>query len=219
MLGKEFMIVVVVVFSALSFTLGYFVGKSGTDGGTANLSRAQEIVPLPQKQEPAVLPLAQDIPVPENALLDEEKDKEHLQPQRDEVPAVVETKEAGPAKSLQPGKEKTRAQAASKQVSEEAHQKAVVKKNSADRESKKPDGPVYTVQIGAFKSSGEAESCRKKLAKNKLKTYVITATNSKKEKIFKVRTGEFSDRKSAEVLALKLSKTEKLKTFVTIKNG
>ncbi len=29
LLGKEFIIVVVVIFSALSFTLGYFVGKSG----------------------------------------------------------------------------------------------------------------------------------------------------------------------------------------------
>jgi hypothetical protein len=48
-LGKEFMIVVVVVFSALSFTLGYFVGKGGMDRKPENLSQASEITPLPQK--------------------------------------------------------------------------------------------------------------------------------------------------------------------------
>ena len=39
LLGKEFMIVVVVLFSALSFTLGYFVGKSGIDGNPGILRR------------------------------------------------------------------------------------------------------------------------------------------------------------------------------------
>ncbi len=150
--------------------------------------------------------------------MNEEKAEEQVQPQQKETPVIVETKEAEPAKSLQPVKEKPRPQAAPKQMSEEDHQKPAAKKNSASGESKKPDGPVYTVQIGAFKSSGEAEACRKKQAKNKLKTYITTATNTKKEKIYKVRTGEFKDKKSAEVLALKLSKTEKLKTFVTLKN-
>jgi len=67
MLGKEFMIVVVVVFSALSFTLGYFVGKSGTDRKPEDLSHAQEIVPMPQRQEPALPPKPQDIPIGESA--------------------------------------------------------------------------------------------------------------------------------------------------------
>jgi len=218
LLGKEFIIVVVVVFSALSFTLGYFVGKSGTDGKTGNISHAQDTVPLPQRQEPAAPPQPQDTLLAENSPLNEEKAKENVQPQQKENAVSVETKESEPAKSLQPVKEKPRPQAEPKQKSKEDQQKPAAKKSSVSKESKKPDGPVYTVQIGAFKSSDEAEAFRKKHAKNKLHTYITTDTNKKKEKVYKVRTGEFKDRKSAEVLALKLSKTEKLKTFVTLKN-
>jgi cell division septation protein DedD len=218
LLGKEFIIVVVVIFSALSFTLGYFVGKSGTDGKTENLSHAQEIVPMPQRQEPTAPPQPQDTPVTGNVPLNEEKAKEQVQPQQKETPVIVETKLSEPANSLQQVKDKPRPQAAPEQMSEGDHQTTDTKKNNASEDSKKPDGPVYTVQIGAFKSSGEAEACRKKQAKNKLKTYITIATNTKKEKIYKVRIGEFKDKKSAEVLALKLSKNEKLKTFVTLKN-
>jgi len=212
LLGKEFIIVVVVVFSSLSFTLGYFVGKSGTDGQTENLSHVRELAPEPQRQEPAEPLQPQDIPVAENSPLNEENPEEHVQPRQIEPPLIVETKEAEPTKSVQGVKERARPQAASQQISEEEDQKNAVKKSSASGAS------VYTVQIGAFKSSGEAEAFREKQAKNKLKTYITTSTNAKKEKIYKVRTGEFRDRKSAEVLSLKLSKTEKLKTFVTLKS-
>jgi len=212
LLGKEFIIVVVVVFSSLSFTLGYFVGKSGTDGQTENLSYVRELAPEPQRQEPAEPLQPQDIPVAENSPLNEENPEEHVQPRQIEPPLIVETKEAEPTKSVRGVKERARPQAASQQISEEEDQKNAVKKSSASGAS------VYTVQIGAFKSSGEAEAFREKQAKNKLKTYITTSTNAKKEKIYKVRTGEFRDRKSAEVLSLKLSKTEKLKTFVTLKS-
>ena len=219
LLGKEFIIVVVVVFSALSFTLGYFVGKSGADKRTENLSHAQESAPIPQAQEPVAPPLPQDTPVTGNAPLNEEKAKEHVQSQQEETPVAVERKKGTePTQSLRPVKERPRPQATPQKMSEEDNQKHAAKKGSVSKENKKSDGPVYTVQIGAFKSSGEAEACRKKQAKNKLKTYITTASNTKKEKIYKVRTGEFKDKKNAEILALKLSKTEKLKTFVTLKN-
>ena len=214
--GKEFIIVVVVVFSALSFTLGYFVGKSGADRQAENLLHARELVPEPQSHEPATPPQNQGIPVTENSPLTEENAKEHVQPQEKKTPVFVETKEAEPTNSVQALKEKSRLQTAQKRISEEDHQKPAAKKSSSSGESKKSETPVYTVQIGAFKSPGEAEACRKKQAKNKLETYITTVTNAKKEKIYKVRTGEFRDRKSAEVLSLKLNKTEKLKTFVTL---
>jgi cell division protein FtsN len=212
--GKEFIIVVVVVFSSLSFTLGYFVGKSGADRKAETLSQAQEIAPIPpQKQEPAVPLQPQEAPTSGGAPLNQEQ----TQPQQKEPPAIVVTKEAEPAKTLPPVKEKRLPQAGPQQMSEDDHQKPA-SENNVSRESKKPEGPVYTVQIGAFKSSAEAEACRKKQAKNKLKTYITVATNKKKEKTYKVRTGEFRDKKSAEVLSLKLAKTEKLKTFVTLKS-
>ena len=144
-----------------------------------------------------------------------------MQPQQKETPCYRRDKRARTSKKSPAGaKEKPRPQSQHRSRC----QRRTIKKPAAQRqhllleESKKPDGPVYTVQIGAFKSSAEAETFRKKHAKNELKTYITTATNKKKEKIYKVRTGEFKDKKSAEVLSLKLSKTEKLKTFVTLKN-
>ncbi|MFZ2198614.1 MAG: SPOR domain-containing protein, partial [Thermodesulfovibrionales bacterium] len=89
---------------------------------------------------------------------------------------------------------------------------------SASAESQKSDEPLYTVQMAAFKSASEAKSFSKKHAKKGLKTYITTSKDKNKVKIYKVKTGEFRDRKSAEVMSLKLNKTEKLKSFVTLKS-
>lgn len=188
--GKEFIIAVVVIFSALSFTLGYFVGKSGTDRKPENLSQPAEITPAPQKQETETLPQPQAMPVTDNTSQTEEIAKEHVQTQKKESFVVVEAKQPEPAKNLQPAKEKTQ----------------------------KSTEPVYAVQLGAFKSSSEAETIRKRYEKKGLKTYITTSTNTKKENIYKVKSGEFRDRKKAEVMSLKLNKTGKLKTFVTLKS-
>ncbi|PKL49832.1 MAG: hypothetical protein CVV37_07455 [Nitrospira bacterium HGW-Nitrospira-1] len=176
--GKKFIIVVVVVFSALSFTLGYFVGKSNIEKKLENLPQAAEITPIPQKQEPVMPSPPQNIPVAENTSQNRETAKETAEkPEVKEIPVSP--------------------QAAS---------------------SKGQGEPVYAVQLGAFKSSTEAETFRKKHAEKGLKTYITTFTNKKKEKIYKVSTGEFKDRKKAEIMSLKLNKTGKLKTFVTLKN-
>ena len=224
LLGKEFIIVVVVVFSALSFTLGYFVGKSGMEKKPENLSQAAEMTPLPQKQEAGTLSQPQNMPVAENPLRAEETAKENIQPQN-KGPFVLEAKEPEPAKSLQPEREKTQAQPVSQQIPKqppkETAEKPAVKESPVSPQapsSKGPEEPVYTVQFGAFKSSTEAEAFRKKHAKKGLKSYITTSTNKKREKIYKVKTGEFKDRKNAEVLSLKLNKTGNLKTFVTLKN-
>jgi cell division septation protein DedD len=60
---------------------------------------------------------------------------------------------------------------------------------------------------------------RAKLLGKGYRTYIDISTNGKKhEKIYKIRTGEFKDRKEAELLAVKLKNTEGLKTFVTPKD-
>lgn len=219
LLGKGFIIVMVVVFSALSFTLGYFVGKSGIEKKPAeNLSQAAEMTPLRQKQEPEPLPGQHIVPVGENTPRAEETVNENMQPQQKEPSVLVEAKQPVPLKSLQHVTEKTQGQLFSKQMPKENMQKPVAQDSVVLQDGKKADEPVYTLQIGAFKSSAEAESIKKKYVKKGLKPYITTSTNKKKEKIYKVKTGEFRDRKNAEILSLKLNKTEQLKTFVTLKN-
>ncbi len=79
-LGKEFIIVVVVIFSALSFTLGYFVGKSGKDEKSEPFAEMTEITPSPQEKE--ILPEQPSTPeeIPQSAM----QSKEYLktEPQR-----------------------------------------------------------------------------------------------------------------------------------------
>lgn len=218
LLGKEFIIVMVVIFSALSFTLGYFVGKSGIDRKPENLLQASVITPIPQNQEPATLPQPQNISVTENPPMTGETAEEHVQPPQEESLMSVGAKQTGPVKSPHSAREETQAEARSQQIPKENNHEPAAQHSSSAEESKKSGEPVYTVQIGAFKNSSEAETFRKKHASKELKTYITTSTNKEKKKIFKVRTGEFRDRKSAEFLSLKLNKTGKLKTYVTLKN-
>jgi len=209
--GKEFIIVVVVLFSALSFTLGYFVGKSGIDRKPENLSPPAEITPASQKQVSETLPQPQNSPVAENTPRTGETAK-NVQTQQKEPFVIVE------AKQPEPAKEKIRVQTVSQQTPKENNRKPAAMEGRDSQDSKQSDGPLYAVQLGAFKRSSEAETFRGRYDKKGLKTYITTSVNVKKEKIYKVKSGEFKDRKKAEVLSLKLNKTGKLKTFVTLKN-
>ena len=76
---------------------------------------------------------------------------------------------------------------------------------------------VYTVQVGAFKDTPDAESLKVKLDKKGFKAYVIVSKSKKDERLYRVWVGEFATRKEAEILALKIKKTEGLQAFVTFK--
>jgi len=220
LLGKEFIIVLVVIFSALSFTLGYFVGKSGIDNKPGNPPQAAETMPVPQKQETAAVSQPQNVPATDikNAPLAEGTAKGPVEAQPKEPIVIVEAKKPETVKGAQPAKEKTPDKPASQQTTKETNKKPEDKDSSASEESRKSDGPTYTVQLAAFRSASEARSFSKKHAKKGLKTYITTSTARNKAKIYKVKSGEFRDRKAAEVMSLKLNKTEKLKTFVTLKS-
>ncbi len=218
LLGKEFIIVVVVIFSALSFALGYFVGKSTVGLNPEDLSPASEMTPIPQNREPEALPPPSGVSVAENAPPIDETAGEGNPPQPKDTLVMVEAKQAEPADDHRTAKKQTQEQAVSPKKTKENSQKPAAKESTVSQENKTSDEPVYTLQLGAFKNSAEAESVRKKYAAKGFKSYITVSTDKNQEKIYKVKTGEFRDKKSAEVLSLKLNKTEKLKTFVTLKS-
>jgi cell division septation protein DedD len=76
---------------------------------------------------------------------------------------------------------------------------------------------TYTVQAGAFKSSHEAGILKERLAKKGYTAYIIQSETKKHEKLYKVMIGKFPTRKQAEVLSLKIKKSEGLQTFVTFR--
>ncbi|GAB4407763.1 MAG: hypothetical protein OHK0032_03130 [Thermodesulfovibrionales bacterium] len=77
---------------------------------------------------------------------------------------------------------------------------------------------LYTVQVGAFKSQKDADSLKLKLEKKEYRAYVKKDLNSKGVPLFKVRIGEFTDKKKAEALAREMKKTQGLNAFATVKN-
>lgn len=199
--GRKIIIAIVVVTSALSFTLGYFVGTSvlkekhiqppgiGAQQQAVAIPPRQETAPDPQSQPPVAneqLPHDKTMPLKTVAV------KEENNPV---APSLVKVGDS----TLREG---------------EGGLSAKNKQKSLKNET------LYTVQAGAFKNPKDALSLKHKLEKKGYKAYIKKSAEEKNAKLFKVRTGEFTDREKAEDFALKLKKSEGLKAaFVTAKNG
>jgi len=197
MLGKEFIIVLVIIFSGLSFTLGYFVGKSNARKPEPVLQAVESPGQFQKQELPPAPPSPASPPAPEQTQTVLPLIKELVSPIAPvtEKPAQKKSAESEIAK---PGPEK------SVQMVESAP--AVENKNA-----------IYTVQIGAFKNIAEAKHLKAKFDKKGYKSFIAEGRDKKAQKIFKVKTGEFREKKEAEVLALKLKKNEDLHTYVTLK--
>jgi len=188
---RKIIIGIVVVTSALSFILGYFVGGAGEKGKPSPQTIAApkiEIAPQVQKQPAA----------PESQIVSAAKD---LSPTGTNTPAPQAAEEQAPA-------EKT-------PVQPEIKKATVEPKIAADTSSH--SNIKYTVQAGAFKSLKEAEILKHKLEAKGYKAYIKKYAKSKNPKLYKVRIGEFASKEEGAELALKL-KNEGLKAFVTSKN-
>ncbi len=169
LLGRELIIIIVVLTTAISFTLGYFVGKKGDkthpQPAVTHTPQPQETQPPPQKQ-------------------------------------VIPDKKVAAQTPVQPSAPATEAKVTA----------------PTPKEDKPDQKAIYTVQVGAFKDPKEAEALKNRLDGKGYKTYITESSTSKHVKLFRVRTGEFKGKKEAEVVALKLKKTEGLRAFVTLKN-
>ncbi|MBE0425557.1 MAG: SPOR domain-containing protein [Nitrospirae bacterium] len=75
----------------------------------------------------------------------------------------------------------------------------------------------YTVQVGAFKNISDADALKESLNEKGYKAFVTQAETKKQETIYKVKVGEFNTRKEADLLSVKIRKSEGLKPFVTFK--
>ena len=211
--GRGFIIAVVVVFSSLSFTLGYFVGKNNAE----------------KKPEPAVQAAPKSVDVePQQA-----GPTSQPQPQRSEGQTVSGDKPVQDMKTAQETVSFPSGESQNEGKTAEKQKEAVnnTHKNDQKREpmeSSQTDGrshvksgasdAVYTVQLGALKNAEEARQLRAKYAKKGYKTFIAVSRSKSKVKIYKVRTGEFTEKKDAEILALRLKKNEGLSAFVTVKN-
>jgi cell division septation protein DedD len=218
--GKGVVIVIVILFSSLSFVLGYFVGRLGRED-RATQGRALETA-VSQTGNPALQPArlpapatANSVPAgPSQAVPPEGPDQSSFQTKNTNTPASPgdagrEAPKGVPSKTLMPP-----AKGQSKEVS---NGKEVSKESTPVAQPKQTFKDTYTVQLGALKNASEAKKVRHKFEKKGYKTYLSVTRNGKHQKIYKIRVGEFKEKKDAEVLALKLKKVEGLNTFVTVK--
>jgi len=180
-IGKGVIIIVIIVTSALSFMLGFFVGKS---------------------YQPAVVNQTSVFPLQESI------DQKNSNPEE----KVVQTQEIQKPIVIQKTQETQKSQR-SKQTQE-------TKKTAKTEETQgTPEVLKYAVQAGAFKDASDANALKSKLAKKGYKAYVTNTETKRHENMYKVMIGKFVNRKEAELLSIKLKKSEGLQTFVTFKTG
>ncbi|OGW32861.1 MAG: hypothetical protein A2X59_03775 [Nitrospirae bacterium GWC2_42_7] len=199
--GKELLIILVVIFSALSFTFGYFVGKFGKEEPTEN--DFQSSTPSPQLPEPQEIPSTTNTSEQEVSIEDTSQSLQDIKPDQPQtVPVPEET---------------------SKETQKQAVKKNLKVDTKADASSPLDIKPqknetLYTVQLNALRNSVEAEKFMAKYEKKGYKTYIVVSTDKKRNNIYKIRTGEFKNKQDADILSLKIRKAEGLSTFVTMKN-
>lgn len=198
--GRKIIMAIVVVTSALSFTLGYFVGTSVLKEKhiqPPGIGSQQQAVAIPLQQETAPTPQSQPaVNNPRPPVANEQLPQDKTMPlktvavKEENIPAappLVKEGEGG--------------------------------LSAKNRQKSQQNETVYTVQAGAFKNPKDALSLKHKLENKGYKAYIKKSSEEKNVKLFKVRTGEFTGREKAEDFALKLKKSEGLKAFVIAKNG
>jgi len=190
-ISKWVVIVVIVVVSSISFTLGYYVGKRYYPSDNNQVS----IVPKNMND------LQNDKEQHDQEIAGQEQsEKQVMRSQTATQPSHVsqhttETKQTAVAKNVQNPHDMQKSQ---------PPQKATTK-------------ITYTVQAGAFMSSHEAGILKERLAKKGYTAYIIQSESKKHEQLYKVMIGKFSTREQAEILSLKIKKAEGLQTFVTFR--
>lgn len=202
--NRLYLIIIVVCAITIGFITGYIVGIKHQVPAMSEQNRSQtarlqtdtvstQDIKIQNQEEPAKSP--------EPARTDSdrplEKPKEDIKLDRQALDTNLQVKEA--KENQKPAVETVRHETQSVQ---QAHD---VK-------------GIYTVQAGAFKNEKEALVLKKKLEKKGYNNiYMFREKKQKNGVLFKVRVGDFETKKEAEIFAVKLNKTEGLRSFAVKK--
>jgi cell division septation protein DedD len=213
--GKVIVITFVVFSSALSFLLGYFVGKNQGTGETIPVTvtgfhDTAEIGQGLQDERGRTETAGEFMPGSETA--DESRVSGSIgseQVQRDrserETSSLTSAKgDSSVAKGEGPGTSSVPKRSGAREKSSSDREKAAALKGKKSL--------YFAIQVGAFVNLNEAKKLKKSLS-NKGYTVTIDASGRKK-RIYRVRVGSFSSRKSAETQAIKIARNEGLKTLI-----
>ncbi len=211
-IGKGIIILSLIITSSLSFILGFFVGKGMRSPATGQASVVTPLMSAGQEKTAAEM---KEVPAQPQTPQIVQSAETQKTPDNPEIPKQDAPLESPETKKMQQPRE-TKHNGESQRLKED--EKASKTKSSKDSRTTQEAAAKakYTVQIGAFRNASEADSLKSKFAKKGYKSFIMVAKR-KNDKFYKVATGEFHSRKEAELLAVKMKKTEGLKAFVTLK--
>ncbi|HSB31463.1 MAG TPA: SPOR domain-containing protein [Candidatus Sulfobium mesophilum] len=210
--GRGGIIAIVVVFSSLSFTLGFFVGNNNAKKKADSVAQVSD--PAATQQNATL-----SNPQPVNPQVTPSGGEGHTGDKKlPEQGAVPSTTQSRPVSDKVTAEHAETVSAVSKEGPKNDSGEVVgADAKSASKPAEKD--VIYTVQIGALKNAAEARNLKAKYTKKGYKTSITVSHGKQKEKIYKVRAGEFKEKKEAETLARRLKKTEGLSAFVTVKGN
>jgi len=230
------LLVLVLVVSLASFTLGVIVGRRGAERDLAQKIEQTEKVLVAQTPPPAsisdpVVAIPQKTAIqPIEPVVAEKKLSFYDDLAKETVPlgsginlAPVEKPEA--AKVVQPPielpdqpivKKETKEKAAVvKTVAKKKKPAAVVTKSSELKMPEVVSAGTHAVQIGSFGSVGDAIALKKKMLAKKYPAFLVEADLGKKGLWYRVKIGPYKNSATARVAQKFLEEKEQIKGFVS----
>lgn len=225
------LLVLVLVVSLASFTLGVIVGRRGAERDLAQKHQQSERVLVAQAPAPVAAPIA--IPATGKVV-----GESAVEPVAEETKLsfydnlAKETAPLGSGINLAPVEEKEVVAAiqppidlpdrpivkkATKGV-EEVTQNELAAASSGTSESEMPkvtSNGSHAVQIGSFGAAGDAIALKKKMVDKDYPAFVVEADLGKKGLWYRVRIGPFADSAAAKSAQELLERKEQLKGFIT----
>jgi cell division septation protein DedD len=238
LLGRNTVVIGAVVITILSFGLGYFLGFKGGDF-TKPEDQKEEIVsekpqiPPAAQEEKRVLESSPEQPIaPPIKPFEAPQEAKSQKPAEKEVPAEKEAPKEQPkdqkAEKAVKTDDKQEPEKDKKQAADDKIAGRIQAEVDAKAKAAKPDKTpakaktaqkpaakkAYTIQFGAFPNKEGAEQLQQNLKAKKIKAYIVKGEN---DPYFRVRTGEFQNKKEADRQAATLEKQTGLQNFVTTK--
>ena len=238
--GKVVLIIITTTAVTGGFTLGYFVGRSVSPSSepsilkesTGNDLASVPVAPNPSfelKNEASSSPLPQMEPSPLQStqasappalhgatpLTADMRNEEKINPKSQKA-AMTEKKIApGTGEQSSPPVGVSNQDKGTRNTSD---LQTSVKSTSAQSTDSSHRKVVYTVQAAAFKQQKDADILRQTLEGKGYKVFTKKEPGPKGVTLFKVRVGEFEQKKDASVFAVKLKKMDGLNAFAVVKD-
>lgn len=229
------LLVLVLVVSLASFTLGVIIGRRGAERDLAQKMQQAEKVLVAQATVPAVSALT--VPATENVI--EIKPAEPISKEtklsfyddlaKETVPLgsginLAPAKEQGATNVVQPPidlpnqpivKKETKDIVTVSEKKVENKPVAIVSKQATSEMPKVVSGGSHAVQIGSFGTVGDAMALKQKMLGKDYPVFVVEADLGKKGLWYRVRIGPYADSTAAKLAQKLLEEKEQLKGFVS----